>query len=350
METIIDMTMYKTRIAIFTSLFILFLALVLFVLFKKKTENSIDVTSVITSELLTTQSTIMTASIPRNEYIGSSIPLFVEWGGTTTINENLYHISLEDMPYIDNDMFQTIKEAYSAIDFYGEFEIGDIDLYDSYKAQYLRLLKCEIKFYDKYSRSEFYLNEFREMKTFADEIFDLNEYKYYYFDMDGDDSPELCISDESRFTYIFKYIPNTGNIILWRELFENGISILATKKLWRYNLLAPATIFFICLNQLGEIDYEICFYGEGYYNHDKGQEDEILAVTLPEYTDKSKNVILSEKAKNFATRVDFLDEYFYYRVTREQWDELTRDYYASRALSQEKIKKVRYSFNELFNK
>ena len=147
-----------------------------------------------------------------------------------------------DVDFIDDEMFGIIKDSYSKIDFVGEFKKGDTSAYDFYKEQYLRLLKCEAPFFDRQTQKEHFINEFGEMNythigphliynlEYSD-IYDPANYIYYFFDMDGDGMPELCVTNEVRFVYIMKYIPETASFILWHEIPPSMTVLMGSGKL-----------------------------------------------------------------------------------------------------------------------
>lgn len=44
------------------------------------------------------------------------------------------------LPYADDETFEVIKAAYEQIDFFGEFQSGNQEVYDEYKEKYKELL------------------------------------------------------------------------------------------------------------------------------------------------------------------------------------------------------------------
>lgn len=156
---------------------------------------------------------------------------------TSPISDDENH----DISFIDEKNYRVIKEAYKEIDFYGEFKKGNIEKYDIYKEQYLKLVRGEVPFFDKATDKEYYIYEFNEMDyTYGrnlikegeyTNVYDPNDYVYYFFDMDDDGLPELSISNEIRFIYIFKYNPNSSRFTLWHEIPTTWIRLMGTKKL-----------------------------------------------------------------------------------------------------------------------
>ncbi len=68
-----------------------------------------------------------------------------------------------------------------------------------YKKKYNQFLKGERFIIDNVTGEKLYLWE--------SEFWNCNVqlYTYYFFDMDGDENPELCIKDEVNTLYIIKY-------------------------------------------------------------------------------------------------------------------------------------------------
>lgn len=270
-------------------------------------------------------------------------------------NEPKKHSKYEQESFIDDSVFNIIREIYSKVDFYAEFEKGDTTVYDFYRKQYLKLLKNEATFLDKTSGKEFYINEFNEMDytyggnlikdhNFA-ETYDPDNYIYYFFDMDGDKSPELCITNEIRFIYIFKYDLHLDKFILWYEVPTTWIRLLGSNKLWFYGGGSPIEYAYWNLNENGEEVCSLHFYLEGFYNESTKQDDILYMVALPEYKDKEFR--LPDNMKEQAI-LDECQDINYFRVTEEQWNKLTNGFFKARQLAEKNIEEVTYSYDKLF--
>jgi len=264
----------------------------------------------------------------------------------------------EEIYYVDDGVFKIIKEIYGKIDFGGKFNKGNEEDIDLYKNQYLRLLKCEVPFFDKQTQKEYFINEFSEMdyndpypqliyNGELSDVYDPNSYIYYFFDMDGDGNPELCVTNERRFVYIIKYEPNSSRFTLWHEI-TGWTSLVGSKKLRYYSGTHPIRWAYIELDQYGDEECWVLFYLEEYYDEEKNQVDTIYALTLPEFTDKSKNFESYVSIKHQAFFTDQYDSQYYFRVTEEQWNELTKEFFDARDLAKEGINEVRFTYDELF--
>jgi len=93
------------------------------------------------------------------------------------------------------------------------------------------------------------LSEFGELSY----DYDKEKYSYYFFDMDEDGTPELCISDGTKFMYVFKYKPSTDKFILWGNLDTTWLRLLGSLKVYYQRPgLRDLTNGFIQLDYYGE--------------------------------------------------------------------------------------------------
>lgn len=138
-----------------------------------------------------------------------------------------------NMDFVDEKAYAFLKKTYDEIDFSGEFQTGNLDLYDEYKVKFKELLNNEITFMEIETGKEYYINDYTGLSTYGSEEFEPDAFRYYLFDMDGDDTPELCIWDGE--TYIFKYYSETGEMALWMEIPSPNEQIHGTRVLnWNW--------------------------------------------------------------------------------------------------------------------
>jgi hypothetical protein len=260
----------------------------------------------------------------------------------------------ENIKFVNSEMYSIIEESYENIDFKSQFNKGNIRDYDIYKENYRKLLNCESTFYDKRTQQDYYINQFNEM-NYADtsliygnkyaDIYDPNNYIYYFFDMDDDGSPELCITNEIRFVYIIKYDVEHDRFVLWYEIPGTWERLFGSKKLWVYGGGMPVQYAYYELSEDGEIESTLQFYLEGYYDNDIKDYNTMYMVAFPIYTDKNKQINLTDEMIEHSV----YDKYnYYFRVTEDQWKKLTNPFFESRELSKEKIKDVTFTYQELF--
>ena len=247
----------------------------------------------------------------------------------------------ENMDFVDDTTYAFIKQLYDEIDFYDVFQMGDLSEYDEYKEAYKKLLNSEIPFdiRDSFFLSQvgesYYMKEYSTIKRGDD--YDPNKYTYYLFDMDGDGGLELCIRNVS--TYIFKYDIQTKEMILWLSIGSPYERIHGTQALrldWeevRHRLCR--------LNENGEIVFSIYFLEEATHSNGKVA----FMVTVPFYEDKEIEITMEMKKQAYFNEEDGL---YYFNVTEEQYNELTKEYFRAREQSEEELKKVTYTYDELF--
>ena len=249
----------------------------------------------------------------------------------------------ENMDFVDNATYAFLKKTYDEIDFYGEFQTGDLSVYDEYIEAYRRLLNNEIPFtvQDSYYSPKIgeilYMREYAEVRR-RDE-YDPNELSYYLFDMDGDGNPELCIWNYG--TFVFKYDTQTEEIILWLSIESHYERIHGSKLLrWDWEGMRHT----MCkLDESGEIVFVVYFMEEATWSNGK----ETFMVTVPFYEDKEIEITMDMKKQAYFSEEDGL---YYFNVTEEQYGELTKEYFRAKEKSEVELEKVTYTYDELFQK
>lgn len=243
-----------------------------------------------------------------------------------------------EMEFVDDQTYAFLKEIYDGIDFYGEFELGEAGLYDEYIAQYKKLVENEITFTVTETGQEYYLCEYEALSVYGDEVFNPHEFVYYLFDMDGDNAPELCIWNFA--TYIFKYDIETEKIILWSSLESYYECIHATKMIrWDWEGVRHT---FCKLDEAGDIEFGVYFMEESSWSNGK----ETFMVTIPTYLDEDKQIDIPYVMKEQAYYNEE-DGLYYFNITGEQYEELTKDYFESSDSAKENIKKLGYTYDDL---
>lgn len=249
----------------------------------------------------------------------------------------------ENMDFVDDITYAFLKQIYDEIDFYGEFQMGDLTVYDEYIEVYRKLLNNEIPFIvqDSYYSLEggeiLYMREYAKVRR-RDE-YDPNELSYYLFDMDGDGNPELCIWNYA--TFVFKYDIQSKEMILWLEIDSTNERIHGTRTLrweWdgvRYGLSR--------LDERGEVVFSVYFQLEGFWSNGKVA----FMVTVPSYEDKEVEITMEMKKQAYFNEENGL---YYFNVTEEQYNELTKEYFRAREQAEEELEKITYTYDELFQK
>ena len=146
------------------------------------------------------------------------------------------------------------------MDFYGCFQPGDSAKYEMYKKAYQEVLDG-VKKVNLSETEECYIWDVGELAV------DNENYSYYFFDMNGNGNPELCITDNAWFTYVFSYEEESDQVILWQEYRSNTIFFMGTQKLGFAGGCSGDG--FISVDNSGDYEYFVRFKvvgGEPYKN------------------------------------------------------------------------------------
>lgn len=252
-----------------------------------------------------------------------------------------------DLPYADDETFAIIKEAYGNVEFAGVFEKGDTSVYDDYKSVFMKLLKNEMTFYDSETGKEICLKDFEGLMLYDKSTdrhtkYDVSQYKYIFFDIDEDGSPELGIrnSDNYNAVYIFRYDVETEKCFLWYTMYNGYYELFGSRKMaWIWD---GKYITFYQLNANGEVECET--FGTSNWKNDEVSQHTVM---LPQYADKEKEVPVTDAMKAQGIYERSTGQWFF-RVTEAQYNELMEPYWEAYDLAEQEIKKVTYTYEELF--
>ena len=244
----------------------------------------------------------------------------------------------EDLSVLDEETFSVIKEIKSKIDFFGTFKKEDIKSSES-------ILK---KYYEVIVGKQRYINKTEGNWEHAFDPLKVKDYTYYFFDMDKDESPELIVSDNTTYAYIFKYDISKNETLLI-DTIRTTSQLLSDNKISNWHGGVGLTYGFYELDENGERKSNIRFYSAPYFNNITQQEDEIYMVGFPEDSDEIVNLKSFLKNKKIQIYFDDLTKTYYFKITKEQYNQLTKDYFESRKKAEENIREVAYTFEELFD-
>lgn len=238
----------------------------------------------------------------------------------------------EIMPFADEQAFQALKEIYEEINFSGKFKKGNQEVYDYYKDKYAKLLNGKVKITTGHGEKydwEFYGHDIKELTSTVSS-------RLYYFDMDEDCLPELCIASKSG-THVFKYIPETDEYQIWLEELKPGGNITGSRKIKSGTghiepEVTDISYIFYTFNQYnisGDLDYWIGFGIDGY------DYTPIYMVSWPVYENETKRLEIPKEVK----KQSYIGggpkwKGYYFRVTKEQYEQLTGEYFKADMLSQ----------------
>lgn len=247
-------------------------------------------------------------------------------------------------PYVDEELYLYIKEVYDEIDWDVQYLLGDESKQDLYREQFIKLLKEEIPVVNDrgYEKT---LSQFGEIEMDTDDGgYDPNHYTYYFYDVDGDGAPELGMTNNQRFVYIFKYEEEAGKIVMW-DVYYYGMAIMGTGKFhwWARNQSGMKG-----LDQNGDYIYLTRFKVDEdrkYENaEDAGYDGWAYFVALPNYVELEEWLLEQATYKD-----DSYEANYFFRVTKEQFDELEERFLEASHESHRKIVDVTYTYEELLN-
>jgi len=261
-----------------------------------------------------------------------------------SVHEN-FNVYPDDLAYVNNETFYIIKDIYDNIDFFGTFQNGDLSVYDYYKKKYTELLSEEKKCINTQTGEAFYLSELEEFRYPRYETeFNLKNYIYFFFDVDGDNRPELCISDVlRRFTYIFDYVTETDEFILWHELPNGSYQLHGTNKI-AYNKLGFQHGLDL-LDANGNIVETVTFFSVY-------QRKELYMLFLPEHVNENMEteiIGLTDEMKTQGFLLEGYNNIFAFKVTKEQYYEITKNYFIAIEEANIILEEIAYTYDELFN-
>lgn len=259
----------------------------------------------------------------------------------------------DSMKYANGEVVEMLKEEYEKIDWNVMYSKGDVNNYEYYKEKYKNFLNNNLLIFDDESGEEKTFTEYLQVpiNTSLEKMFDEGGcYELYFFDMDVDSNPELCIYDRGNNElysayYVFKYDENKDRIVLW----------LKTERF--YDLYGSGAIkwgdgegnIYKKMNQDGTEACTVMFHIEG-YKQDEQSGDIVYRCMMgvPQYSDDNQQVILSEEMKKYGY-LDMDSEIYYFRVTLEQYDNLTADYYNALDNNYKTKEEVKYTYEEFMD-
>lgn len=232
-------------------------------------------------------------------------------------------------PFVDEELYLYIKGVYDEIDWDVQFLPGDESKCDLelYKERFLKLLEGEIVV----ANDSIWVDLHRD--------YDPKDYTYYFYDVDGDGTPELGVTDIHRFRCIFKYEEHEDRIVLW-DVYLGPRGILGTGKFYQYS---SKCYDYMGLDENGDYICWARFKGDGGKRYESAGDDGwAYFVALPDYMELEDWMLAQ------ATYDDDEDAYFF-RLTKEQYDELDEKSIEASYESHRKIEDVTYTYEELIS-
>lgn len=258
------------------------------------------------SECITDQNDVTHYAVPETETVKqkNGFPCY----------ENADHVPM-DMVFADREAFELIKTSYDELEFAGTFQTGDKSVYDYYREKFALLIEKKVTVYD--SEGE---------KSFVNMAYNMEQYKnsnckFYFFDMDGDSIPELCLEGVGG-TFVCKYDAEADHYCTWWEDPVSGYKILGTGKIaGDHN---GDQEYFFQLDGDGNIVFRVVF--EISYRPERK-----YLISVPD------SIIEDNQIPESVKKQIFYNEYrmvYCLRVTREQYMELIQGLHEARKLAE----------------
>lgn len=266
--------------------------------------------------------------------------------------EDHFVFPYDKISFTEDSIFDLIKASYKKMNFYGEFENGDTETYDYYKEKFYLLLNGNVSFtYNNnaeftypITKGELYINDYYQLGKHMTE--ELESFQYYFFDMDEDGSPELCIVNPMNSAVpIFKYVKKLDKFILWYEIPPSYKRLSGSRKI-REN--EDGLNYFLCnYDENGRIESRLFFFSMSDYNKEEADWNNIYMAGLPVYTNGKEQLIISDEIKMKGYFSEAQQMYFY-RLKKEQCDQLVRSFGKAENQAIAQLDEVTYTYEELF--
>jgi len=246
------------------------------------------------------------------------------------------------------------------IDFNIVFEQGDAAKHDYYIAQFHRLLRLEAMFYvpARFGQSGryIYLNEFGEMDftqgsvwTVHGEryVFDPRDFTYLFFDMSGNGSPNLVITNGNRINFVLAYDTVLDRFYLWKEIGPSRGVILGTGKIRWGGGSSPLRYIYTLLDEQANIATSVEVAIKSISNGEDGIET-LFLLALPEFA----NSIITEIPYDIWAQANVIHLYPesapFFIVGEHQFNQIAGPILNNRPTLND-INEVTFTYDELFN-
>ena len=224
-----------------------------------------------------------------------------------------------------------VSDIYDEIGFEGEFQSGDQTVYEFYRKKFALLLDGKVKIYDSEGNESSLYDRYIPKGRLQHQI---RAEELYFFDMDGDGLPELCVQGTSGL-YICKYDADADRYIEWWGTTNSGCMILGTRKM--------------ADTRSGDIDRLWLFDKDGYLEckitfNTLYQSERLHMVSIPDFEERVCNGKIPDFVKQQVVYDRFWHTY-YLRVTEEQYEELIKGLYEARKTAEKHQVPFSYFFD-----
>ncbi len=213
-----------------------------------------------------------------------------------------------DMAFASQESLEILTDIYHEIGYFEEYEYesGDKTVYDYYRKKFALLLEGKVKMYDSKGNESLLYDRYPLMRGYEDNP----GFELYFFDMDGDGLPELCVEGVWGI-YICKYDADSDRYMEWWGGTNSGGRILGTGKLSYTHHDSGDQDYFGQLDENGNTVSTIAF--ERSYRPGKK-----YLVSVPDFEERVKDGEIPDSMKRQILHVQHPYAY-YLRVTEEQF-------------------------------
>jgi hypothetical protein len=236
-----------------------------------------------------------------------------------------------DIVFASDESVKLVSDIYDEIGFEGEFQSGDETVYEFYRKKFALLLDGKVKIYDAEGNESSLYDRYIPKGRLQHQI---RAEELYFFDMDGDGLPELCVQGTSGL-YICKYDADADRYIEWWGTTNSGCMILGTRKM--------------ADTRSGDIDRLWLFDKDGYLEckitfNTLYQSERLYMVSIPDFEERVRDGKIPDFVKQQVVYDRFWHTY-YLRVTEEQYEELIKGLYEARKTAEKHQVPFSYFFD-----
>ena len=237
-----------------------------------------------------------------------------------------------DLVFASDESVKFVSDLYDEIGFEGKFQSGDETVYEFYRQKFALLLDGKVTIYDTEGNESLLYDRYIPKGHHQINIQAGDE--LYFFDMDGDGFPELCIQGTSGL-YICKYDADADRYIEWWGGTNSGCSILGTGRITEDR--CGDTEYLYLLNRDGYTECKITFTISY-------QSERLYMVSIPDFEEHLRDGKIPDSMKQQMVYAEFGRTY-YLRVTREQYKKLIKGLYEARKTAEKHQVPFSYFFD-----
>ena len=239
-----------------------------------------------------------------------------------------------DMVFASQGSVRSLADIYEEIGSEGEFQPGDETVYGFYRQKFAALLAGKVKIYDPEGNESSLYG--RYVITRGHQVRIQGGDGLYFFYMDGDGLPELCVQGTSG-TYVCKYDADLDRYTEWWGTTNSGCMILGTRRMGETHNGDTERLFLFDKDgyMKCKIKFDISYRYEGirlYLVSVPDLEERVRAGQIPDTM--KEQIVYSEVGSTY-----------YLRVTGEQYEGLIKGLHEA----EKKAEKQQVPFSYFFD-